>query len=99
MVLRVMFRGLMSVMRGVQSMRMRDMSVMPCLLVIAGFVVFGGFAVMVRGGLVVLGSGLVMLGRSLVMLVDLVMAIGLVRSRGHVDLLLLCDGAHSAIEI
>jgi len=99
MVLCVVFRGLVPMMGCMQSMRVRDVSVVPCLLVIAGFIVPGGFAVMVRGGLVVPGGGLVMLGRSLVMLVDLVMAIGLVRSRGHVDLLLLCDGAHSAIEI
>jgi hypothetical protein len=92
-ILRVVFRGFVSVMRGMESVRMRDMSMMSCLLVLAGFIVFGGFAVMVRGRFVVFGGGLMMLGRSLVMLVDFVMAIGLLRSRGHIDLLLLCDGA------
>jgi hypothetical protein len=87
-VLGVVFRGLVAMMGRMQSMRMRDMGVMPGLLVIAFVVVFGRFTMMVRGSLMMLGRGLVV-------------AATLVRLRAHVDLLSLgyTDAVQTAIEI
>jgi hypothetical protein len=58
-VFRVVFRGLLTMMRRVQSVRMRHMGVMARLLVITLLVVFGCLAVMMRRALVMLGCGLV----------------------------------------
>lgn len=70
-VLGVMLRGLVAVMGRMQFMRMRHVGVMARLLVIARFVVLGGFTMVVRGSLVMLGRGLVV-------------AATLVRLRAHV---------------
>jgi hypothetical protein len=70
---RVVFRGLVPMMRRVQSMRMRHVGVMAGLLVITVFVMFGRFTVVMR-------SGLVMLGR------EFVVAATFVRFRSHVAL-------------
>jgi hypothetical protein len=84
----VVFRGLVAMMGRMQSMRMRDMGVMPGLLVIAFVVVFGRFTMMVRGSLMMLRCGLVV-------------AAALVRLRAHVALLSLGynDGAQTATGI
>jgi hypothetical protein len=60
-----MFGRLMRMMRGVQTVRVRDMRMMPGLVVVAGAVVLGGFAMMV-------GRILMMLGRALMMAAALV---------------------------
>jgi hypothetical protein len=56
MKLGVMPARLVMMMLGMAGMAMGAMGVMRRLLVIAGFVMFGGFAVMLRGMLMVLGS-------------------------------------------
>src|SRR5215831_17078949 len=59
MVLGVVLRGLVPVIGRMQSMRMRNVSVMARLFVIARVVVLRRFAMMVRGGLMMLGRELV----------------------------------------
>lgn len=61
MMLGVMLRGLMCRVGRVQAMRVREMGVMPGLLVLPVVVVLGGLAMMLGGFLVVLGRGRVML--------------------------------------
>jgi hypothetical protein len=56
MKLGVMPARLVMMMLGMAGMAMGAVGVMRRLLVIAGFVMFGGFAVMLRGMLMVLGS-------------------------------------------
>jgi hypothetical protein len=56
----VVLRGLVRVMRRVQAVGVRHMGVMPCLLVITGFVMLGRLAMMMRGILVMLGCDVVM---------------------------------------
>ena len=62
MILGVVLCGLVAVMSCMQSMRVGDVSVMSGLLVIAGFIMLGRFAMMMaalswcRGGLVVLAT-------------------------------------------
>ena len=87
-VLGVMLRGLVAMLGRMQFMRMRHVGVMARLLVIARFVVLGGFTMVVRGSLVMLGRGLVV-------------AATLVRLRVHVALLSLwsIDGGETAISI
>jgi hypothetical protein len=87
-VLGVMLRGLVAVMGRMQFMRMRHVGVMARLLMIARFVVLGGFTMVVRGSLVMLGR-------------ELVMAATLVRLRAHVALLSLwsIDGGETATSI
>jgi hypothetical protein len=87
-VLGVMLRSLVAVMGRMQFMRMRHVGVMARLLVIARFVVLGGFTMVVRGSLVMLGRGLVV-------------AATLVRLRAHVALLSLwsIDGGETATSI
>jgi hypothetical protein len=76
MILGVVFCGLVAVMGRMQSMRVGDVSVMPGLLVIAGFIMLGRFAMMMGGALVVIGGSLVMLA-------------ALVRLHAHIAVLLL----------
>jgi hypothetical protein len=70
---RVVFRGLVPMVGGVQSMRMRNVGMMAGLLVITFVVMFGRFTVMMRRGLVMLGC-------------EFVVAAGFVRFRTHVAL-------------
>jgi hypothetical protein len=88
MILGVVFCGLVAVVRRMQSMRVGDVGVMPGLLMIAGFIVLGRFAMMMRGALVVIGGGLVVLAT-------------LVRLRAHVAVLLFgcTDGRKTATEV
>jgi hypothetical protein len=88
MVLGVVFCGLVPVMGRMQSMRMRDVRVMARLFVIARFVVFRRFAMMLGGSLVMLGC-------------DLVVAATLVCLCAHVDLLSFwsLDGSETATGI
>jgi hypothetical protein len=69
----VLLCGLVAVMGRMQAMCMRDMGMMTCLFMMAGFVVFRSLAMMVRRVLVMLGRGLMM-------------AAGFVFARGHVAL-------------
>jgi hypothetical protein len=48
---------------GLEMMTMRQVGVMSCFLVVAGFVVLGGLVMMLRGMLVMLGRFLVVLMR------------------------------------
>jgi hypothetical protein len=79
---------LVPMMGRMQSMRVGDVGVMPGLLMIAGFIVLGRFAMMMRGALVVIGGGLVVLAT-------------LVRLRAHVAVLLFgcTDGRKTATEV
>jgi hypothetical protein len=61
----VLLGRLMRMVRGMEAMGMRHMSVMTGLLVLAAIIMLGGFAVMV-------GRALMMLGRRLVMLAAVV---------------------------
>jgi hypothetical protein len=54
----VLLRGLMSMMGRMQAMCMRDMGMMTCLFMMAGFVVLRSLAMMARCVLVMLGCGL-----------------------------------------
>jgi hypothetical protein len=58
----VVFAGLTAMMGRVQRMAMRNVSVMTCAFVIAGFMVSRGFAVMFSCGFVMIGSLMMMLG-------------------------------------
>ena len=58
---RVLLARLLSVMRGVQMVPVRNVSVMPGLFGIASFIMFGRFAMMTRGMFVMLGCAFVML--------------------------------------
>ena len=83
-----MLRGLVAVMGRMQFMRMRHVGVMARLLMLARFVVLGGFTMVVRGSLVMLGR-------------ELVVAATLVRLCAHVALLSLwsIDGGETATSI
>jgi len=87
-VLGVMLRGLVAVVGRMQFMRMRHVGVMARLLMLARFIVLGGFTMVVRGSLVMLGR-------------ELVVAAALVRLRAHVALLSLwyIDGGETATSI
>jgi len=61
MMLGMLLGGLMGVVRGMQAVGMRDMSVMAGLFVLAALIVLGGLAVMVRRTLMVLGRRFVVL--------------------------------------
>jgi len=71
-----MFRGLVSMMGRVQPMCMRHVGMMAGLLVITVLVMFGGFTMMVRSGLVMVGCQFVVVAT-------------FVRFRAHVALPLL----------
>jgi hypothetical protein len=83
----VVLCSLVAVVSRMQSMRMRDVGVMPGLLRITGFIVLGRFAMMVGGALMVIGGALVVLAT-------------LMRLFAHVALLLLgcTDGGETATE-
>jgi hypothetical protein len=87
-ILGVVFCGLVTVVGRMQSMRMRDVSVMPGLLMITGFIVLGRFTMMVGGALVMIGGALVVLAT-------------LMRLRAHVALLLrgCTGGGETATEV
>jgi hypothetical protein len=87
-VLGVVLGGLVPVMGRMQSVRVRDVGVMPGLLMIAGFIVLGRFPMMVGGALMVFRGGLVVLA-------------ALVRLRAHVAVLLFgcTDGGETATEV
>jgi hypothetical protein len=87
-ILGVVFCGPVAVVGRMQSMRMRDVSVMAGLFMIAGFIVLGRFAMMVGGALMMIGGGLMVLA-------------ALVRLRAHVAVLLLgcTDGGETATEV
>ena len=57
----VVLRGFMGMMGGMQAMGMRDVGVVPCLLMLTGLVVLGGLTVMMRRILVMLGCSLVVI--------------------------------------
>lgn len=61
-VVRVMLAGFFRVMGGVDSMAMRDVSVMTGLLVVSALVMIGGRAVVLGGVLMVFGCFSVMVG-------------------------------------
>ncbi len=65
MMLGVLLRRVLVMFGGVQGMAVRDLGMMRCLLVIAGAMVFGGFAMM-------LGRMVMMMRRFFVMFMDLV---------------------------
>src|SRR4051794_33035940 len=87
-VLGVVLGGLVPMMGRMQSVRVRDVGVMPGLLMIAGFIVLGRFAMMMGGALVVIRGGLVVLAT-------------LVRLRAHVAVLSFgcTDGDETATEV
>jgi len=58
---RVMLARFFGVIRGVQMAPVRNVGVMPRLFMIASFVMFGRFTMMMRSKLVALGCALVML--------------------------------------
>jgi hypothetical protein len=58
---RVLLASFLGVIRGVQMVPVRNVSVMPGLFGIASFIMFGRFAMMTRGMFVMLGCALVML--------------------------------------
>jgi hypothetical protein len=58
----VVLAGLAAMMGRVQRMAVRNVSVMTCLFVIAGFMVSRGFAVMFGCGFVMMGSLMMMIG-------------------------------------
>jgi hypothetical protein len=57
----VVLRGFMGMMGGMQAVGMRHVGVVPRLLMLAGLVVLGGLAVMMRRILVMLGCSLVVI--------------------------------------
>jgi hypothetical protein len=59
----VLLRGLMSMMGRMQAMCMRDMGMMTCLFMMAGFVVLRSLAMMARRVLVMLGRSLMVAAR------------------------------------